>query len=106
MLENPNTFANFPLDKAGLRRKDSAWLEAALKSDAARIIPFKDKQPLMLLGADGKTNGEAGWLSAHAIGPIGGSRPMTIFLGVDESGAPHFALNAQRSSEMADQLLE
>lgn len=106
MFDNPNAFANFPLDKAGHHRKDPAWLEAALKSDAARIIPFKDKQPLMLLGADGKTNGEAGWLSAHAIGPIGGSRPMALFLGVDEAGAPHFALNAQRSSEMADQLLE
>jgi NAD+ diphosphatase len=106
MFDNPNTFANFPLDKAGHRRKDPAWLDEALKSDAARIIPFKDKQPLLLLGADGAPNGEAGWLSAHAIGPIGGAKPMTLFLGVDEAGAPHFALNAQRSSDMADQLLE
>ena len=106
MLENPNTFANFPLDKGGYRRKDAAWIAEQLKSDSARVIPFKDKQPLMLLGADGKTNGEAGWLSAHAIGPIGGSNPLAIFLGLDEVGAPHFAIEASRSSEMADQLLE
>jgi NAD+ diphosphatase len=106
LMTNPNTFANFPLDKAGERRKQPEWIAEALKSAEARIIPFKDKQPLMLLDNDGKPNGEAGWLSAHAIEMICGRNPLTIFLGVDEAGAPHFAANALRDNERADELLE
>lgn len=106
LTANPNTFANFPLDKAGHRRKDKGWLDEAVNSDSARIIPFRDKQPLLLLGADGKTNGEAGWLSAHAREPLGGPNAMMIFLGTDEAGAPHFALDAPGGREQADMLLE
>jgi NAD+ diphosphatase len=103
---NPNTFANYPLDKAGIRRKDKEWLEAALNADSARFIPFRDKQPLLLLGPDGETNGEAGWLSAQARAVIGGPDAATLFLGVDEDGAPHFALDAPAGREQADALLD
>ena len=49
MLEprNPNTVANYPLDRAGHRRKDQAWIDAALAGGDAQVCAFRKDQPLV-----------------------------------------------------------
>ncbi|MDX2236744.1 MAG: NAD(+) diphosphatase [Hyphomonadaceae bacterium] len=90
--ENPNTFAKFPLDKAGLRRKDAAWLDAALTREDARLCLFKDMRPFIL--------DEAGARSVAWLGPnvraLVGAGATTVFLGLDAEGAPHFAIDLPR----------
>lgn len=63
-VATPNTFAGGAFDRLGERRKDSAWLEAALASDHARFlvawdhlspIVWRDEQPA------------AAWLSAEDV---------------------------------------
>ncbi|MDX2233341.1 MAG: NAD(+) diphosphatase [Hyphomonadaceae bacterium] len=83
-LGNPNTFADYPLDKAGFRRRDAAWLSEALTNDAAQLAIFHHMQPFCE---------EAGvlWLSGHARDAVCGPDALTIFLGVDDEGRPYFA---------------
>lgn len=82
-MDNPNAFANFPLDKAGHRRRDAAWLAEALAGDAAQLVLFQRMQPFC---------DEAGvvWLGGHAHALCSREAP-TVFLGVDREGRPYFA---------------
>jgi NAD+ diphosphatase len=84
LLGNPNAFADFPLDKAGHLRRDRAWLADALKGDGAQLAIFQNMAPYC--DAQG-----AVWLSGHARDAICGPAALTLFLGVDEGGRPHFA---------------
>lgn len=78
------------LDRAGRRRKDTAWLDAAFNSDAARVLLMKDGLPLME-GSPGQMGprrvvwlgSQAGMLSPKAI---------RVFLGETPRGSPTFAL--------------
>jgi NAD+ diphosphatase len=88
---NPNVFANFPLDKHGHRRKDAQWLEGALAAPEARITPFHKCQPFLLEGGR-----EIAWLGPHALGAIADADATMLFLGVDDAGAAHFALDMRR----------
>jgi NAD+ diphosphatase len=86
---NPNTFANYPLDRAGHRRKDAGWLSEALTRDDAQICAFRKDQPLVAEGASGLT---PVWLGPAVLGLADKASPV-IFLGLDASGAPHFAVS-------------
>ncbi|MFZ4601386.1 MAG: NAD(+) diphosphatase [Caulobacterales bacterium] len=83
---SPNAFANYPLDKAGLRRRDEAYLAAAAADPRAMLAPFHKMQPFLM---DGRGGREIGWLGMHAH-PALGAGPL-VFLGEDEAGAPLFA---------------
>ncbi len=91
MLEprNPNTFANYPLDRAGHRRKDQAWIDAALAGGDAQVCAFRKDQPLLAEGANGL---EPVWLGPAVLRLADKDSPA-IFLGVDQCGAPHFAVS-------------
>lgn len=90
MLEprNPNSFANYPLDRAGRRRKDAGWIEASLKQGDAQICAFRKDQPLM---ADGGAGLQPVWLGPAVLSLADQDSPA-IFLGVDHAGAPHYAV--------------
>lgn len=96
---NPNAFTRSPLDRAGHRRRDKAWLEAALNAPRTRILPFYKHRPFVREEA-----GEVvpGWLSGGAHAHFGGAAPRTLFLGVDADGAAHFALDAPDDAPFAD----
>jgi NAD+ diphosphatase len=84
---NPNTFANYPLDRSGHRRKDAAWLEAALNRDDAAIHLFHRDRPLLSQAGRRMAPSPMGPGAVQMASP---DAPI-VFLGVDEVGAPHFA---------------
>jgi NAD+ diphosphatase len=92
-----HVFAGNPLDRAGDRRADAAWL-AGLKADpAARALAFWNGKPLL---ADGRI----AWL------PVGfaeglASPDRTLFLGLDgESGV--FAVDIEGEADPGEGVLE
>lgn len=92
-------FAGGQLDRAGLRRRDRAWLAEALESAQARFVCFAGLAPFCL-EADGGAL-EAGWLSGHARAmlPVLGD---PVFLGLDAEGAPHFGLALEPAADAED----
>jgi len=89
---NPNTFANYPLDKAGHRRRDADWLNAALAREDAQLALFHKLQPLIAEARGASIAKEVMWLGGHARDALAGSGAITLFLGEDDRGAPHFAV--------------
>ncbi len=87
---NPNAFTRSPLDRAGHRRGNAAWLEAALEADDARVTPFHKNRPFVI------EEGGAivlGWLNAHARRSIAPADATLLFLGLDQNGIAHFAID-------------
>jgi NAD+ diphosphatase len=84
MPANLNTFANFPLDKAGHRRRDRAWLDEALESESSQLALFQRMAPF----CDDKG---AVWMTGAARDALCGVDALTVFLGVDADRLPHFA---------------
>src|SRR5262245_46233612 len=97
--ENPNAFARSPLDRAGHRRRDAAWLQAALEAPETRLIPFFEHRPFVI-----EEGGEArpGWLGGHARASVAPASAPELFLGVDAQGAAHFAVHACDPAPLAD----
>lgn len=96
---NPNFFARSPLDRAGHRRRDRDWLTAALENPAAKLMPFHEMRPFVT-EADGVIG--AGWVGGHARSAIAPADAITLFLGVDVEGDPHFAVLIPSAAPLAD----
>ncbi|MBI1251627.1 MAG: NAD(+) diphosphatase [Alphaproteobacteria bacterium] len=96
--ENPNTFAKFPLDKAGLRRKDAAWLAEAVNAADARLSLFQDMKPFIL---DENDKRSVAWLGPQARALIG-EKALCVFLGIDAQGAPHFAFDLPKRFDLSE----
>lgn len=94
---SPNAFSNYPLDKAGHRRKDAAWLEAATNDPRAMLAPFHRMQPFLTGAPRGPR--EVGWLGMHTRGALGNGD--LVFLGEDEAGAALFALEIPERFDVA-----
>src|SRR5690606_33570303 len=82
-----NTFAGGLLDRASDRRTDADWLAAQLASPASRVVPFFRLQPLVTPGGNA-----VGWLSTAEVAEFLATQP-TVFLGLDDEGIAHFALD-------------
>lgn len=93
LLRNPNAFADYPLDKAGFRRRDSQWLEEALAHEAAQLALFKNLQPFC------EEKGPV-WFAGAARDALCGPEATTIFLGTDTDGRPYFAAEITREASM------
>ncbi len=93
---NPNHFANYPLDRAAIRRRDADWQRSAIESEAARVAVFHKLAPFLLDETGGKS---VGWLGGNALGLFDGAEP--VFLGIDSDGAPHFAIEAPDGFDMS-----
>ena len=81
----PHTYGA-AFDRAAEKRKDAAWLEAAIRDPATRIVPLDGVRPLILetdAGPRAKL-ATAERLPAPAL-------QDALFLGI-EAGRPHFAL--------------
>ncbi|MBY0565512.1 MAG: NAD(+) diphosphatase [Hyphomonadaceae bacterium] len=93
--QNPNAFTRYPLDRAGHHRRDTAWIEAALTSPAARIVPFAQHRPLVI---EENAAISIGWLGSQALAAL---RPIVVlFLGLDDAQAPHFAAHVTEVSAL------
>ncbi|MGE0044556.1 MAG: NAD(+) diphosphatase [Hyphomonadaceae bacterium] len=92
--KSPNTFANAPLDRAGHRRRDDAWLAQAIDAENAKLALFHRLQPFLLDEAQTRV---AGWMGGHARS-LCAANAVPLFLGVDAGGAPHFAMELPDAS--------
>ena len=87
-MSEVHTFAGGPLDRAGHRRTDADWIATKLKDQTTRIVPLWKLQPLVTPRRDG-----IGWLSPADVDGYIMSGVPTIFIGEDDEGVAHFAID-------------
>jgi NAD+ diphosphatase len=85
---NPNAFTRSALDRAGHRRKDDAWLKAAMASEQTLLAVFHKGKPFVHESGAGLF---IRWLAPHVYEELSGRERPLIFLGVDHNEAAHFA---------------
>lgn len=91
LSENPNIFANNPLDRASYRRSDENWIAEQLAAPTSLFVPFHKLNPFVFpeeLPSQGK---DVGWLPASLLPELAGRNPLTIFLGINKRGKSLFA---------------
>jgi len=96
---NPNAFARSPLDRAGHRRRDQAWLEAAFASPDVQIMPLSEYRPLVIEVGDAIA---PGWLDHAAMKRLAPREAQTLFLGVDAKGGAYFAVDVGDGAGFAE----
>ncbi|MEQ8283476.1 MAG: NADH pyrophosphatase, partial [Parvibaculum sp.] len=60
--ENPNIFANNPLDRASYRRTDDAWIAEQLAAPTSLFVPMWRLQPFVLPEAGPGEGKDIGWM--------------------------------------------
>jgi len=91
--ENSNIFANNPLDRAGHRRTDPAWLAQRRQDPTSLFLPLWKLHPLVLpeqKPGDGK---DVGWLPAAALKGVAAPDAVEVFLGLNKRGKALFAVD-------------
>lgn len=96
---NPNAFCLNPIDRAGVLRKDQAWLDAQAKRRDAKLLLMFRGEPL--LKREGKL-GSIQWLAMEALGALPMDREV-VFLGL-WADRPIYAVDVSNAAEapMAD----
>jgi len=89
--QNPNTFANNPLDRASYRRTDKAWVEAQLADSASLVVPFHKLLPFVLPEARPSEGKDIGWMKLGLLKELGLEAPPIVFLGINKRGKSLFA---------------
>jgi NAD+ diphosphatase len=89
---DPNFFSGATLDRAGLFRKDAAWLAAQRQHPHARAVPIWRASNLIVAGDAPR----AVWLPLTLLLEIDGAEPH--FLGLHEN-VPHFAVDLSTLDE-------
>jgi NAD+ diphosphatase len=76
-------FSGNPLDRAGNRRGDTAWLASLRASHRARVLPLWKLQPL-LISPEGvpETTAGLGFIDAGLASGLGGADAIEVFLGL------------------------
>lgn len=97
---NPNAFSATPLDRAGHRRRDAAWLAAALEDDTQTLmVLFHQGKPLLSTSGPGKF---IRYLAAHTFKELGDPTMPLLFLGIDSNQDAHFAFEIADPGSVAD----
>lgn len=86
-----------PIDRAGHHRTDEAWLNAAMAREDVLILLIHKGLPLV--GPDGGLV----WLGPEAAKVAADAK--RLFLGLDKSGAPVFALDVGEAFELESSLI-
>jgi len=97
--ENPNAFTRSPLDRAGHRRKDEAWLQSTLASDQTLLIAFSQRRPFLYEEGSGLF---VRWLAGHVWRELGDPEQPLIFLGMNRDEAAVFACEIADPAQLAD----
>jgi NAD+ diphosphatase len=75
----PNAYTTSPLDRAGLRREDEAWVQARYTDPASLFVPvWRGK----LLARRNETDAEASFLSGEAAAPLLARSRVWVLLGL------------------------
>lgn len=90
LFENPNTFANNPLDRASPLRRDAEKIETLYRSPDMYLALFSNLQPLVLKQPGGEV--EIAWARAGLVEAHLPAEATRIFLGL-KRGKPYFALD-------------
>lgn len=89
-------FTGNRLDRASDRRTDSAWVSSQRARPEARIVPFRNLQPLIC--EDLADSARAGFLSPGPWEGLAGPNAVCVFLGLDDHRAV-FALDVSTAPE-------
>ncbi len=96
---NPIPLTGFNANRAAEHRRDAAWLAAAFTADNVRILMLREGLPLV----EG-SQGQQGPRPLLWLGPQAGMlapSAQRFFLGVDDRGAPLFALDLPDSFSLS-----
>ena len=96
--ENPNIFANNPLDRASYRRTDAAWIEEQLAQPASLFVPMWKLQPFVLPEAGPGEGKDIGWMRAALLPELAGDGTV-VFLGINKRGKALFAADVSALKE-------
>lgn len=96
---NPNAFTRSPLDRAGHRRKDEAWLSEAMANDQSLLLAFNKGRPFLYESGGGLF---IRWLAPHVHTELGDREQPLIFLGLDQNEAVNFACEIADPSLLGD----
>ncbi|MES1989409.1 MAG: NAD(+) diphosphatase [Pseudomonadota bacterium] len=91
--QNPNIFANNPLDRASYRRADPAWITAQIADANSLFVPFYRLAPFILPEETKGAGKDVGWLKMGLVKELAGSNPLMIFLGINKRGKSLFAVD-------------
>ena len=84
----PNVYASGPLDRADRLRADDAALTLAIRSETARLLPVWRGNNLVQMG-----EAIRGWTVQATRTDLMQHANLSVFLGLDATGAPHFAID-------------
>ena len=93
-------FSGNPLDRAGEKRSDAAWLAAQRADPNSRVLPLWKLQPLLLGPEDATKETQLGFIEGELASGLGACDAVEVFLGFDRGG-PRFARDI---SALADPL--
>lgn len=91
--ENPNWFANSPLERANFEKDQTAFLEKQIADPTCLFVPLWRGDPLI-------ANGAAAFLSPAARNALPKDAPM-VYLGA-RNGAPHFSIDLSNYADTPD----
>lgn len=94
-------YSNYPLNREAEQRRDEAQLEAWFNAPNTRATPVMGSRVLLLSGSSSSSGARYHpvWVSPAAeLGAALNPSVPPIFLGLDASGAPHFAVQVTRES--------
>ena len=96
-FDNPNTFANNPLDRASEKRADSGWIARTYADPTSMVVPFWKLKPFTMATPVGPS---VGFMKPGLCEKLMGEGAPLIFLGRDKAGA-YFAadISAARDPE-------
>ncbi|MBQ0799304.1 MAG: NAD(+) diphosphatase [Porticoccaceae bacterium] len=93
-----NTFAGGPLDRCSELRSNAEWLAEQRVAPQSRIVAYYRLEPLVTRGAGG-----IGWLSPDELAIYPEADLPRIFLGKDDAGVAHFAVDVSSIEDAPSQ---
>jgi NAD+ diphosphatase len=99
-----NTYAGNPLDRAGERRSDAAWIAARLADSRSQALAMWNGQPLAAVSQDGGS--ALRFISATLAKELAGGEEPLLFLGLRADETAVFALDLEGTVDPAASLLQ
>jgi NAD+ diphosphatase len=95
---NPNIFANNPLNRAGILRRDPHWLAAQQDNPASLLAVFHNERPLVIRKGN---KVEVMWLRPSMVTALTKSQNPAhiVFLGLDRKERAYFALDLGKGTD-------
>lgn len=91
--QNPNIFANNPLDRASYRRANKEWVAAQIADPTSLFVPFHKLSPFVLPEEKPSMGKDVGWLKMGLLRELAGPDPVMVFLGINRRGKSLFAVD-------------